>query len=525
MSRKVSPDSLVLPPPLYIPPYQEAALQEETNFGSTHAEQARLAREADLYKAFFTTSGDILCLINGQGHFHNINPTFERVLGYTQAEAKHTDLLALVHPDDRGYTQAVIASLLHQSTPSRFSNRCCRKDGSYRWLTWRATPLAGTSLVCASACDITDQVEAKKEPTGNEEKFRLLAENMADVVMLHQLDATIEYVSPSVEKILGYTPEELLGTDPYLTFVHPDDTANIRQGIYQELLTTQRKSRTIECRVRRKDDTYVWFESTFKAVKDQQQQIIAIVTSSRDISHRKQEEERARKFEQRLLESNEELEKFAYVASHDLQEPLRVISSFLQVLQRRYQSQLDERAGQFIHYAVDGANRMKRLITDLLTYSRINSLFQDETPVDLNVVLAQIQEDLQLLISTTGTTLQCGPLPTVHANETLLYQVFLNLVSNAIKFQSDQAPHIAITAEEQSDAWLFTVSDNGIGISDEYAETIFDIFTRLNGHKYDGTGMGLSIVKKVIENYQGTIRLRSQVGQGTTFYFTLPRAI
>ena len=487
------------------------------------AEEQAHTQDLEIYKKFFTVSSDMICVVGLDGRFQRVNPAFEQVTGYTEEEIKQKNFLNLVHPDDVERVLQATSSLKSQGLLPSFTNRYQCKDGSYRWLTWHSHLLEGTNLAYASARDVTDRVVAEEELSRSEEKFRLLAENMADVVILHQIDATIDYVSPSVKRILGYSPSELIGMNPYEGLIHPEDAKVIRNGIHQEILITQGRLRTVECRVCQKDGTYVWFESTFKAVRDQQQQVVAIVTSSRDISDRKREEERSREFEQRLLVSNEELENFAYVASHDLQEPLRVISSFLQVLQRRYQDQLDERAGQFIDYAVDGANRMKKLITDLLAYSRVNSLFQERQSVDLNIVLGQIEEDLQLLITKTKTTLHYEPLPTVYANESLMYRVFLNLISNGIKFRSEHPPRIDIVAEQQEGAWQFEVSDNGIGIEAEYSEAVFDIFTRLNGHKYEGTGMGLSIVKKVIENYQGTVRLDSRVGEGTTFCFTLPQ--
>ena len=521
MLHKVSPDSQWLPPlsPVSsgIPPAPPAPSSPDGPEGLT------MEQDLAMYKKFFTVSRDMICIASLDGYFRKINPAFERVLGYTEAEIKQNSFLDLIHPDDVARTLNEIAALKDQVASPSFTNRYRRKDGTYRWLTWYSQPIEGSTLVYASARDVTDRVEAREELVRSEEKFRLLAEHMADVVILHQIDATVDYVSPSVRKVLGYAPEELMGTNPYDVLIHADDATGIREGIHRELLTSEGQTRTVEFRVRRKDRSYIWFETTFRAVRDDQQRAVAIVTSSRDISDRKKEEERARQFEQSLLASNEELENFAYVASHDLQEPLRVISSYLQVLQRRYQDQLDEQAGQFIHYAVDGASRMKRLITDLLAYSRINSLCQEQRAIDLNEVLAQIQEDLQLLIVRTGTTLRYASLPTIRADETLVYRVFLNLISNAIKFRAERPPLVDIIAEPQEEGWQFSVSDNGIGIEAEYVDTVFDIFTRLNGHKYEGTGMGLSIVRKVVENYRGTLGLRSSVGRGTTVYFTLPQ--
>ena len=198
-----------------------------------------------------------------------------------------------------------------------------------------------------------------------------------------------------------------------------------------------------------------------------------------------------------------------------------MIASYLQVLQRRYQPQLDERADQYIHYAVDGANRMKRLITDLLEYSRVNSAFGQNAKVDLNIVLPQVEESLQCMITQSQAVIQYPTLPIIFADESLIFRVFLNLISNAIKFQLQEPPVVKIAVIRQHRHWVFSVSDNGMGIAPEYHETVFSIFQRLNGHKYTGTGMGLSIVKRIVEKYQGKIWLTSEKGKGTTFYFTI----
>ncbi|MEH2391809.1 MAG: GAF domain-containing protein [Nostoc sp.] len=240
---------------------------------------------------------------------------------------------------------------------------------------------------------------------------------------------------------------------------------------------------------------------------------------------------------QELKRSNADLEQFAYVASHDLQEPLRMVTSYLQLLEQRYKKQLDANADQFITYAVDGAHRMQTLINDLLNYSRVSSRGQPFMLIDCNVVLQGAIANLQLAIADTKAVVTHDSLPKVMADATQLIQVFQNLLANAIKFCQNQQPQIHIGVEKRganpdgedlnsipsADEWLFWVCDNAIGLESQYAERIFIIFQRLHGRsKYPGTGIGLAICKKIIERHGGRIWVESKPGQGSTFYFTIP---
>ncbi|QFZ19300.1 sensor histidine kinase [Saccharothrix syringae] len=224
-----------------------------------------------------------------------------------------------------------------------------------------------------------------------------------------------------------------------------------------------------------------------------------------------------------LQRSNSELEQFAYVASHDLQEPLRKVASFCQLLERRYSGQLDDRGEQYLRFAVDGAKRMQVLINDLLAFSRVGRITREQTLVDCDVLVEQVLDNYSEVIESTGATIEVADLPTVRGEESLLGGVFGNLVSNALKFRGQDPPHVRIGVERTDDSWTFTISDNGIGIDTEYAERIFVIFQRLH-HKddYPGTGIGLAMCRKIIEYHGGRIWLDTTEGPGTTFRFTLP---
>jgi light-regulated signal transduction histidine kinase (bacteriophytochrome) len=250
--------------------------------------------------------------------------------------------------------------------------------------------------------------------------------------------------------------------------------------------------------------------------------------------HEKTVAEQAERLEEALAEldarnvdlkrSNEELEMFAYVASHDLQEPLRMVASYTQLLSRRYADKLDQDAQEFIHFAVDGATRMQQLIEALLEYSRVGTRSQQFTDVDMQQVMNGVMEDLAMRARETGAAVEFNALPTVHGDRVQLRQLLQNLVSNAIKFNGSGKPVVKVTAEAAPREWVFRVSDNGIGIEPQYRERIFQIFQRLHTRdEYPGTGIGLAVCRRIVERHGGKISVESEPGRGTTFSFTLPR--
>ncbi len=224
-----------------------------------------------------------------------------------------------------------------------------------------------------------------------------------------------------------------------------------------------------------------------------------------------------------LERSNQELQQFAYVASHDLQEPLRMVAGFTKLLERRYKDKLDRDAQEFIHFAVDGALRMQKLIDDLLSYSRVGTHHIPFEPVDCNYLLDQAISNLQVAIEENHAAITRGNLPTITCNGSQMVQLFQNLISNAIKFRGADSPRVHIAAERRGEEWLFACRDNGIGIDIQYHDRIFKIFQRLHSRdEYAGTGIGLALCMKIVELHKGRIWMESELGKGATFYFTLP---
>jgi light-regulated signal transduction histidine kinase (bacteriophytochrome) len=224
-----------------------------------------------------------------------------------------------------------------------------------------------------------------------------------------------------------------------------------------------------------------------------------------------------------LKRSNKELEQFAYVASHDLQEPLRMIAGYTSLLAKRYRGKLDQEANEFIDFAVDGAKRMQGLINDLLTYSRVGTRGKELAPTSSEDVLAKTLAGLGMAVQESGAKITHDPLPTVMADDTQLRQLFQNLMSNGIRYRNSKPPAIHISCRQDGEHWLFSVKDNGIGIDPKFSEKIFVLFHRLHTREeFDGTGIGLAVCKKIVERHGGRIWVESALGEGSTFYFTLP---
>ena len=334
-----------------------------------------------------------------------------------------------------------------------------------------------------------------------------------------QPDMPTVYCNAAFEKITGYTPAEVLGQN--CRFLQGTDHQQpgldaIRQAIRQG---TEGKA---ELRNYRKDGSLFWNELYIAPVKDHQGRLTHFIGIQTDVTQRKHQETELAHKTRELAESNAELQQFAYVASHDLQEPLRMVASYTQLLGKRYQGKLDKDADEFIGYAVDGATRMQRLIRDLLEYSRVGAENKSFEPTDCELVFRQVLDNLSASIRERHAEVTHDPLPTVHANPTHLMQLFQNLIGNALKFQGDAPARIHVGVRALPDGWEFSVRDNGVGMPSDQLGRIFSIFQRLHGQsEYPGTGIGLAICKRIVEKYGGKIRVESEPGTGSIFFFTL----
>ncbi|MFB2833390.1 PAS domain-containing protein [Floridanema evergladense] len=372
-----------------------------------------------------------------------------------------------------------------------------------------------------------------------EREFRTLVENTPDIITRHDRQYRYLYVNPAriqlanfpFEFYLGKKPSELSYANELTQFWEASLESVFVTGemrIDEFTITTLNEPRSFQVKV--------------VPERDANNAIVSVMTIGRDITALKQAEESARKLAEDLQRSNQELEQFAYIASHDLQEPLRAITSFTQMLAKRYRGQIDAKADTYIEFIVDGATRMQQLIKDLLAYSRVGRYELQLQPVDFNALWERVKKDLQVAIAENEAIITADTLPTITADPNQMANLLRNLLGNSLKYRSEIAPRIHFSAKiitlEASSAsvqncspplttsvqeWLFSIQDNGIGIEPQYADRIFGIFQRLHTiDEYSGTGLGLAICRKIIERHEGRIWVESQLGAGATFFFTIP---
>ncbi|HSL29052.1 MAG TPA: ATP-binding protein [Anaerolineales bacterium] len=339
-----------------------------------------------------------------------------------------------------------------------------------------------------------------------------------DLLCTVSLDGHLIDLNPAWEQTLGYD-RQMLKNRPLTELVYPDDIASTASALRR--VADGMASIRFEARFRDRDGSYHWL--AWAVVISPQDELL--YGAARDVTQRRLAEEQLQQQADELERSNRELEQFAYVASHDLQEPLRIVSSYVQLLARRYKGKLDQDADEFINYAVEGANRMKTLINDLLAYSRVGTRGKELVPVEMEEVFERVSRNLKIALQESGAALTHDALPVVLADDLQMTQLLQNLLGNAIKFRGARPPRVHFGVRRQEEHWLFFVRDNGIGIDPQYRERIFVIFQRLhNRSEYPGTGIGLAICRKIVERHGGQIWVESVAGEGATFYFTLQPA-
>jgi len=451
------------------------------------------------------------------------NQRFREYSGISPTNLEIWRWAPLLHPDDLEQTTAAWQRAVQTGEVYQIEHRVLMADGSYRWHLSRGIPVRddGGSIIrwFGTATDIHDNKLAEAALRQSEQKFSTAFRTSPDSININRMsDGLYIETNEGFCQLTGYTPEEVIGRTSLEINIWADldDRARLVKDLQE-----QGEVSNLEAVFILKDGTRRTCLMSARVIEVGGEACILSIT--RDITERKQAEEELRQTAQELARSNAELEQFAYVASHDLQEPLRAVAGMVQLLQQRYQGNLDDRADEYIAHALNATTRMRTLINDLLAFSRVDRRGNSLLPVDSSAVLQGALDTLAVLIQDNGAVIHHDPLPDIVADASQLGQLFQNLISNAIKFRSEQPPEIHIHAERLPEGWCFSVRDNGIGIEPQYFERIFAVFQRLHTQReYPGTGIGLAICKKIVERHGGNIWVDSQPGQGSSFYFTIP---
>ncbi len=477
-------------------------------------------------EAIYNSAPMGLCVLDCDLRYLRINKSMAEMNGFSPQEHIGKSIHEMV-PDLSQQGEAIAKEIFQtgKAVSMEMNGTTAAQDGAVRtWIEgWYPIKDSSHQIVGinVAALEITDIKRANEALKKSEEKLRLTIEGAGVIMWFWNIENDRVECRGHYKHILGPGPIPDMGYNELLSFVHPDDLEKVETAFQKTLQYGE--DFKVETRTIWKDKSVHWFSIMGRVVYDLQGKPQEMIGIALDITNNKIVQLELQETLRKLKRSNAELEQFAYVASHDLQEPLRMITSFLQLLKLRYENQLDSDANEFIHFAIDGATRMQEMINDLLTYSRIDRKRGDFKEVKIEDILQQITFEYKLLIQEKNAVIHFGELPVITADYTQMVQLFQNLISNSIKYNDQPCPTIHITAEKQDNDWIFKVADNGIGIDPQQGDRIFKIFQRLHSpDEYEGTGIGLAIVKRIVERHGGRIWYDSQPGKGSNFYFNIP---
>jgi len=490
--------------------------------------ERHLAQMEGRYRGLLEAAPDAMVVVNQDGEIVLLNVQAEKQFGYRRDELVGQKVKNII---PEGFAERLIsdstrsaADALAQQIGTGIELIARRKNGSDFPIEIMLSPLESAEgiLVTAAIRNISVRKDAERHLAQMEGRYRGLLEAAPDAMVVVNQGGEIVLLNVQAEKQFGYRRDELVGQkvkniipEGFAERLIADALRSAEDALAQQIGTG------IELTGRRKNGSDFPIEIMLSPLESAEG--ILVTAAIRDITKRKKAEAHLLQKVEELNRSNEELGQFAYIASHDLQEPLRMVASYTQLLSRRYKGKLDSDADEFISFAVDGASRMQRLIQDLLAYSRVGTIEMDLLDTSSEEALQQALINLRGAIEEKGALVTHDPLPTVLADETQLIQLFQNLVGNAIKYQNPGVPRVHISAAKNGGKkWMFSVKDNGLGIDPQYFEKIFGVFQRLHKREeFAGTGIGLAICKKIVERHGGSISVESQPGQGSIFRFVL----
>lgn len=484
-----------------------------------------MKEQQHLYESLIKTQSEMgqgIAIIENEKIIY-ANDALYKMCGYSQEDILNLSFFDMIIPEDKKNIQEQINKYLSgYEIPEVEETSIIHKDGTVINIEYSARKIkmnVHTQLLLVIR-NITFRKKVEEELRNSEYFLDSIVENIPNMIFVKDAkDLKFVRFNKAGEELIGHSREELLGKNDYDFF--PKEEADFFTTKDKEVLENRKLIDIPEERIKTNYKGTRILETKKIPILDKHGNPAYLLGISNDITQRINSEIELKQKSMELLRSNEELEQFAYVASHDLQEPLRMVNSYVQLLSDRYKDKLDKDANDFIAFAIDGSNRMRNLIQSLLEYSRVNRDITFEQ-IDLNKLMETVLHDLQDSINENNAVIKIDKLPTVVGDNILLGQLFQNLISNAIKFRSKENPEIIISGKKVKNEYHFFVKDNGIGISKEYLDKIFVIFKRLNSkEKYPGTGIGLAICKKIVERFGGRIWVESEAGKGSTFFFTL----
>jgi PAS domain S-box-containing protein len=465
-----------------------------------------------------------IIMIDTEGNIQSWNEGAQYMNGYSVEEVIGKNISIFYTDEDKeNGLPAHNLNIAKKTGHFEAEGKRLKKDGSTYWADVTLTAIydEGEKLVGFSKLtrDITKQKFAAEELRSLNNFLDSVLENIPNMVFVKDAqDLRFVRFNKAGENLLGYPKKDMLGKNDYDFF--PREQADFFTSKDQAVLNQNDIINIPEEPIETKNGLR-WLHTKKIPIVSPAGRAMYLLGISEDITDIRNAKLQLEQKTRELERSNSELEQFAYVASHDLQEPLRTVSSYVQLLASRYKDKLDKDANEFIDFAVDGSKRMRQLINSLLEYSRVNRVKPFEW-MELKEVMSDIEKDMKDQIKESGAEIIYNGLPKIHGDVVLIGQLFQNLIGNAIKFRGTKKPEIKITSKKKNGQYLFSVKDNGIGISKQYSEKIFIIFQRLNSReKYPGTGIGLSICKKIVERHGGKIWVESEAGKGSSFNFTI----
>ncbi|MFP5211849.1 MAG: sensor histidine kinase, partial [Acidobacteriota bacterium] len=490
------------------------------------ADLVKANRELRLSEEYFRRSFDQgpigAAIVTLDYRFQRVNAALSQITGYAEEELVSLTVRDVTHPEDVGRDIAEAERLKSGEIDSfQVETRFIRKNGEAVWINLSVRMMRDADTTHLSFLPMMEDITGRKRSEEVQNRLSAIVESSNEAIIGKTPDGLVTSWNAAAERIFGYSSEEIIGKSMLAIF--PPELRYEEQSLLESVMRGERVENHETVRIT-KDGKRVHVSASLSPIRDASGTIVGVAVVKRDISKLKEAQKDLSVYMSKLEQSNKDLQDFAFVASHDLQEPLRKIQAFGERLMASYGNVLGDTGQDYIRRMQNAADRMQSLIVALLGYSRVTTKAQPSVPTDLNEVVREVLIDLETRIEQTRGSVEVGALPTIDADPNQMRQLFQNLIGNALKFHGDGEPKVKVYGMPSSEnTWEIHVRDDGIGFDEKYVDRIFAPFQRLHGRNvYEGTGMGLAICRKIVERHGGTITARSRPDEGSTFIITLP---